>query len=133
VSVVRPPEGAEGQEAAPPVTLDRARTLLAGLRPRIASFVAQRADLAELRADLGGGRASPLGGMPERKGLEARLHADLERVIAAGAQVRGVAPLLLDWPGERDGTPVWWCWLEGEDDIDWYHRRDCGFPGRRRL
>jgi hypothetical protein len=26
---------------------------------------------------------------------------------------------------------VLWCWLEGEPDIAWYHRADCGFPGRR--
>jgi hypothetical protein len=26
-----------------------------------------------------------------------------------------------------------WCWLEGDEDIDWYHREDCGFAGRRRV
>ena len=28
-------------------------------------------------------------------------------------------------------VPVLWCWLEGEAEIGWYHRLDCGFPGRR--
>jgi len=45
--------------------------------------------------------------------------------------VKGFAPLLLDFPGEHDGEPVLWCWVEGEADIRWYHRADCGFAGRR--
>jgi hypothetical protein len=113
--------------------LDEARAVIARLRPRIDEFVAARADLAELKADLAAGRPSPLGGLAEAKGLEARLFADLEYFAAAGAQVKGFAPLLLDLPGERDGEPVLWCWLEGDEDIDWYHRLDAGFAGRRRV
>ena len=120
-----------GSAAGVPVSLDHARATLAGLRARIDQFVRHRADLSELRADLASTGGSPLGGMAERKGLEARVHADLERFLAAGAQVKGIAPLLLDWPGVRGAVPVLWCWLEGEPDIGWYHRLDCGFPGRR--
>jgi hypothetical protein len=119
------------REPAAPVTLAVARERLAHLRPRITQFVRRRADLAELRIDLATHGESRLGGRAELKGLEARLHADLEDFSTAGAQIRGYAPLLLDWLGERDGVQVWWCWLEGERDIGWYHRLDCGFPGRR--
>lgn len=120
-----------GPADAQPVSLDQARAALARLRPRLDRFLALRADLAELRADLAAGAASRHGGMPELKGIEARLHAELEFFPLAGAQVKGFAPLLLDWPGTRQDVPVLWCWLEGEDDIGWYHRADCGFPGRR--
>ncbi|HZN18475.1 MAG TPA: DUF2203 domain-containing protein [Micromonosporaceae bacterium] len=113
------------------VSLVDARRALDGLRARLKAFVALRADLAELRADLEVYGASPHGGVAEAKALEARLYAELEHFSAAGAQVKGFAPLLLDWPGERDGVPVLWCWLEGEPGIGWYHRLDCGFPGRR--
>jgi hypothetical protein len=113
--------------------LDEARALIARLRPRIDQFLSDRADLAELKADLAEGRTSPLGGIAEAKGLEARLYAELEGFAAAGAQVKGFAPLLLDLPGERDGVPVLWCWLEGDESIDWYHRLDAGFAGRRRV
>jgi hypothetical protein len=116
-----------------PIPLAQARAVLAELRPRLDQVLALRADLAELRADLHAGGASPLGGVPEAKALEARLYAEMEDIAEAGAQVKGWAPLLLDWPGVRDGVPVLWCWLEGEGDIDWYHRIDCGFPGRRRV
>lgn len=112
-------------------SLTEARGALVEQRGRIAQFVRHRADLAELRADLAADGTSRLGGVAESKALEANLHAVLEELTAAGAQVKSFAPLLLDWPGERDGVPVLWCWLEGELDIAWYHRADCGFPGRR--
>jgi hypothetical protein len=113
--------------------LDEARDVIARLQPRIDEFVLVRADLAELKADLAEGRPSQHGGLPEAKALEARLYGDLEQFAASGAQVKGFAPLLLDLPGERDGEPVLWCWLEGDETIDWYHRLDAGFAGRRRI
>jgi hypothetical protein len=32
-----------------------------------------------------------------------------------------------------DGVPVLLCWLEGDEELAWYHRADLGFLGRRRL
>ncbi|HEY8472475.1 MAG TPA: DUF2203 domain-containing protein [Natronosporangium sp.] len=114
-----------------PLTLAAARVALADLRPTLDRLVELRADLAELRADLHTNGTSRLGGVAEAKALEARLYAELERIADTGAQVKGWAPLLLDWPGERDGVPVLWCWLEGEPELAWYHRLDTGFAGRR--
>jgi len=114
-------------------TLPQARRLLAELRPRIEELIARRADLAELRADLEADGTSPLGGLAEAKALEAQVFALLEEIAAAGAQLKGYGPVLLDFPGERDGRPVLWCWLEGDADIEWYHRTECGFAGRRRV
>jgi hypothetical protein len=54
-------------------------------------------------------------------------------VAGTGVEVKGLAPLLLDFPAEFDGVPVLLCWLEGEQRLDWYHRLDLGFAGRRRL
>jgi hypothetical protein len=113
-------------------TLEEARAELGKLLPRISELLEVRADLAELRADLAAGRPSPHGGLADAKALEARLFAELESFADAGAQVKGFAPLLLDYPGERDGEKVLWCWVEGEPDIEWYHRAECGFAGRRR-
>lgn len=112
-------------------TLAQARHLIATLRPRVDEFIALRADLAELGADLAAGVPNPLGGWAEAKGLEARLHSILEEFTAQGIQVKGYAPILLDFPGERDGRPVLWCWLEGDVELRWYHRPECGFAGRR--
>jgi len=114
-------------------TLEEARRLFAEVRPHIDEVIAARADLAELQADLATDGSSPLGGLPEAKGLEARLHALLEEIAGQDIQVKGYAPMLLDFPGVRDGRAVLWCWLEGDTDIEWYHRVECGFPGRRRI
>lgn len=113
--------------------LTEARAKLAKLRPRLDALIAARADLAELRADLEHSDTSPLGGLAEAKAYEARLYAELEAIRESEAHLKGWAPVLLDFEGERDGVPVLWCWLEGDADIDWYHRLDCGFPGRRRV
>jgi hypothetical protein len=114
-------------------TLAQARHLIATLRPRIDELVRLRADLAELRADLAASGPGPLGGLPEAKALEARIYGILEEFDEHDIQVKGFAPVLLDFVGERDGRPVLWCWLEGDDDIRWYHRQECGFAGRRRI
>jgi hypothetical protein len=114
-----------------PLSLVQARHLLAALRPRIDSLIQLRADLAELRADLAGEATSPLGGRAEAKALEARLYAVMEELGTQGTQVKGYAPVLLDWPGELRGRRVLWCWLEGDPDVGWYHRVECGFAGRR--
>jgi hypothetical protein len=114
-------------------SVDEARQRLHAVLPRIDELIALRADLAELRADLSTEGSSPLGGVAEAKALEARIYSQLEYLSGQKIQVKGFAPVLLDFPGERDGVPVLWCWLEGDTDIAWYHRSDCGFPGRRRI
>lgn len=114
-------------------TLDLARAALQALRPTLDEIVEVRADLAELQAAVGGGESSALGGLPELKAAQARFDELLTTVADSGVEVKGIAPLLLDFPAERDGTPVLLCWLEGDADIEWYHRADLGFLGRRRL
>jgi hypothetical protein len=113
--------------------LDQARASLAELRSRLDQFLRLRADLAELRADLYAEGTSIRGGLADAKAMEARLFAELEAFGSSGVLIKGYAPLLLDWPGTRDGVAVLWCWLEGDRDVEWYHREDCGFPGRRRI
>lgn len=116
-------------------TVDEARAQLAELRPVLAEIIVVRANLAELGFALAaeGAPTSSLGGLPELKGAQAHLDEMLTDVQGAGVQLKGFAPLLLDFPGLLDGQPVLLCWLEGEADLEWYHRADLGFPGRRRL
>ena len=115
-------------------TVPQARLELARLRPVLDELVAVRADMVELAASLTpGGEPTPLGGLPERKAAEARLNELMTAVQETGAELKGVAPVLVDFPADRDGVPVLLCWLEGEAELDWYHRADLGFAGRRRL
>jgi hypothetical protein len=115
-------------------TLEEARAELNRLRPVLEEIVAVRADMVELSAALvPGGEPTALGGLPERKAAEARLNELMTLVQESGAELKGVAPLLVDFPADLDGTSVLLCWLEGEPDLSWYHRSDLGIAGRRRL
>ena len=114
-------------------TLDEARAVLAELRPVLDEIVALRADAAELSAAAAGGPPTTLGGLAELKAAEARLDELMTAVQSHGVELKGWAPLLLDFPSELDGVPVLLCWLEGDERLEWYHRSDLGFLGRRRL
>ena len=115
-------------------TVAQARSELARLRPVLDEIVVLRADMVELSAALiPGGEPSDLGGLPERKAAEARLNELMTEVQQTGAELKGVAPLLVDFPADLAGVPVLLCWLEGEAELAWYHRVDLGFAGRRRL
>jgi hypothetical protein len=117
-------------------TVDEAREVLAGLLPLLDKVVEVRADARQLGADLdsaSGGGGAGLGGLPELKAAQAQLDDLLTQVQATGVELKGFAPLLLDFPADLDGVPVLLCWLEGERGLDWYHRVDLGFAGRRRL
>jgi arsenite methyltransferase len=115
-------------------TLAEARAELARLRPVLDRIVAVRADAAELAAAMQpDGPPTALGGVPEWKAAQAQLDELMTVVQRTGAELGGLAPLLVDFPADLDGSPVLLCWLEGDPELSWYHRRDLGFAGRRRL
>lgn len=110
-------------------SLAEARALLPEVRAQAQQLVVVRADLAEARAAQQQGHGS----LPQVKALEARLHELVEWYPQQGIQLKGLAPLTLDFPSRLGEEPVLLCWLEGETSIDWYHREDLGFLGRRPL
>ncbi|HEX4224086.1 MAG TPA: DUF2203 domain-containing protein [Pseudonocardiaceae bacterium] len=115
-------------------TVAEARAELEKLRPVLDELVATRADAAELAASLAvGGTPSPLGGLPELKAAQARLDDLMTTVQQTGAELKGFAPLLVDFPADLDGADVLLCWLEGDAELAWYHRVELGFAGRRPL
>jgi hypothetical protein len=95
-------------------TLKEARLLMPDLLAKADEAVAARADLVELQSALNQGSASPLGWF-----------------TAEGLDLKGIAPLLLDFPAQLDGNDVLLCWLEGERELRWYHKPEYGFAGRR--
>jgi len=112
-------------------TLEQARQLMPDLLARAAGGVVARAGLVELQTALSQGTASHLGGLPEVKALEARLSEILGWFTAEGLDLKGIAPLLLDFPAQLNGDDVLLCWLEGERELRWYHKPEHGFAGRR--
>lgn len=109
-----------------------ARALIPGVLERTAEIISTRADLAELAHDLRLGHPSE-GGIPEAKAYEAHLDELVSWFTDTGIEIRGLAPVLIDFPSTLNGEDVQLCWLEGEPDLTWYHRPDLGFVGRRRL
>ncbi|WP_020674264.1 DUF2203 domain-containing protein [Amycolatopsis nigrescens] len=115
-------------------TVAEARDELERLMPVLDELLAIRADAAELAASLApGGPQTGLGGLPELKAAQARLDELMASVQQTGAELKGFAPLLIDFPAELDGVPVLLCWIEGDRTLSWYHRADLGFAGRRPL
>ncbi|UJW33431.1 DUF2203 domain-containing protein [Saccharothrix sp. AJ9571] len=115
-------------------TVPEARAELDQLKPCIAELIALRADAAELAASLTPeGSPTRLGGLPELKAAQARLDELMSTIQETGAELKGFAPLLIDFPADLDGVPVLLCWLEGDEGLTWYHRADLGFAGRRPL
>jgi hypothetical protein len=108
-------------------TIDEARSALPALLELAEELVVVRAELTEQRSDSGPGS------LAELKGLEARLADLLDQIVRQGVEVKGWAPLLVDYPVEHDGRVVLVCWLEGDRELGWYHEIEHGFPGRRRL
>ena len=69
-----------------------------------------------------------------RDGLRSPLSRDdLAALTNAGIEVKSVESGLIDFPTHVDGVEAYWCWRAGEDEIEWWHPRDAGFAGRRRV
>lgn len=117
-----------------PFTIAEARDELERLHPLLDEFVVVRCEAAELGASLRDKeRPTSLGGLPEFKAAQARLDDLMTQIQATGVELKGVAPLLLDFPAQIDGEDVMLCWVEGDESLGWYHRTDLGFAGRRPL
>ena len=111
-------------------SLEEALALLAELRPAIDDLIVLRAELTSaVGAHEAGDESVPLADL---KGMEARLSELLDGFRRHGVEVKGWAPLLLDFPMAPAGENLL-CWLEGEEGIRWYHAARHGFAGRRPL
>lgn len=84
-------------------TIDEACRLLPQVLSRADELVRGRADLVELRQALSDGSPPPLGGLAEAKALEARMSELLGWFPASGIDLKGLAPLLIDFPAVLDG------------------------------
>jgi hypothetical protein len=48
-----------------------------------------------------------------------------------GVQLRDPEMGLVDFPGERDGEPVWLCWRLADPAVAYWHGTDEGYASRR--
>jgi hypothetical protein len=59
--------------------------------------------------------------------LRMRLAALSEREVVLRDLDRG----LVDFPALRDDREIYLCWIDGEEDISFWHDLDAGYAGRR--
>lgn len=57
----------------------------------------------------------------------------LAELSSLGVECKSLEQGLIDFPGERDGEPVYWCWMRGEASVAHWHHRDAGFAGRQAI
>jgi hypothetical protein len=126
-------------------TPEEANAVLVELRPIVERVVEHRRNLTaaqvqqtELITRIAGNggdmQPSELGEVAAAIEREAAAVAEcVERIDAAGAQVKSLEEGLLDFPARRGDEEVLLCWKLGEDEIGYWHGLDEGFAGRKPL
>jgi hypothetical protein len=118
-------------------TLEEANAALGWVRDAIASLRKARAGLSDEEAREALAEAGPQngGGDPGRVVSEAflQLRDALARLQDAEVVLRDLDRGLVDFPAIRDDREVYLCWLEGEDEIGYWHDLEAGFAGREPL
>ena len=126
-------------------TLDEANRTLPYIRRVVADLVRDyrewqdtlaQYELAAARVRAAADGASGESGDAAR--LEARaavlatsIEAYLAEIATVGAEVKGFAEGLVDFPGELDGRKIRWCWMLGEAAVEHWHDPESGFAGRQ--
>lgn len=108
-------------------TFEEARELLPDVLATIDELIVVRSDLVVAS------HAAPRAALADLKAMEAQLAHLVDRLSGLGLQVKGWAPVLVDFPMRHDGRQILLCLLEGERELLWYHDAEHGFAGRRRL
>ena len=103
-------------------TLGEARVLL----PRVKEITEHYHDLIEQLQE----QLEHLQHPRDVRHMEARMHSEVQEWVKAikalGVDVKGL------WLADFDsGDGYYYCWQLGEDDIEYFHRYETGFAGRR--
>ena len=118
-------------------TLDEANAALAWVEETIGALRSAREGLSDEEAREALAEAGPQngGGDPGRVVSEAflQLREALVRLQEADVVLRDLDRGLVDFPSIRDDREVYLCWLEGEDEIGYWHDLEAGFAGREPL
>jgi hypothetical protein len=118
-------------------TLEEARGTLPWVRERLTTLREAGARLTdnEARDVLTEGASGNGGGAAGRQVGEAfvEVRAGVAEFAARDIVLRDLDQGLIDFPALRDGREVYLCWIDGEDDIDFWHDLDAGYGGRQPL
>ena len=118
-------------------TVEQANAALRWVMERIERLRSAREGLndEEARSALQDAGPSNGGGEPGRVVSDAFLEMRnaLVELQAMEVVLRDLDRGLVDFPSIRDGSEVFLCWEEGEDEIGFWHDVDAGYGGRQPL
>ena len=118
-------------------TLEEANAALGWVQDTLTSLRSAREGLSDEEAREALAEAGPQngGGDAGRVVSEAflQLRDALARLQEAEVVLRDLDRGLVDFPAIRDDREVYLCWLEGEDEIAYWHDLEAGFAGREPL
>jgi hypothetical protein len=116
-------------------SVEQANALLPELRKRIERIREARQRLLRASRRITEKVASDGGGVAGTDWFEAQRVLRDEVVWLADRDIalRDPETGLLDFPGEREGEPIWLCWRLDEERVGWWHPIDSGFIARKPL
>lgn len=118
-------------------SVEQANAALEWVAERIERLRHARDQLNDEEAREALGEASPSngGGAPGRVVSHAflELRGALSELQAMEVVLRDLDRGLVDFPSMREGQEVYLCWMEGEEEIAWWHDPDSGYAGRQPL
>jgi hypothetical protein len=116
-------------------TKDEADAMLPQLRVRLERIRSNRQVLLRAAERIRGQMASDGGGHFGNDYWQAShaLKEDVEALAERNVLLRDPQTGLIDFPGEREGRPVFLCWQLGEEAVGHWHEVESGFLGRRPL
>jgi hypothetical protein len=60
-------------------------------------------------------------------------HKATEALHALGCELKDLDKGLIDFYGMRGNDVVYFCWMDGEEEVSHWHPLDSGFKGRKKL
>ena len=65
--------------------------------------------------------------------LTQQLRREVQEITEKGIIVRDLERGLVDFPSRREGRDIFLCWVQGEENIGFWHGTVEGFGSRKRL
>jgi hypothetical protein len=118
-------------------TRDEARALLPKIRKWLKRLVALREEIERREEELKklSAPGKDLGGPAINHWVKAM--AEVKSVLLEfhhrDIQIKDLDRGLIDFPAILDDKEVFLCWEQDEEDIEFWHDLDAGYPGRERL
>lgn len=129
-------------EGPPTYTIDEANAMLPQVRAVLLQLAVEKAKLESAVNALashstaeGNGNAAHADALArseaEMTQIGGGMRALVEHLESLGIELRDLEQGLVDFPGERDGRPVWLCWVLSEPAVAHWHPIDEGFASRQ--